>query len=375
MAFTLVLLGQETIARTVIAIAVARSLAARGQRVLLVGDPAGPGLAAALGLESVATEPQSLGDRLSVVQPTTSHLLDRGWQEVKALEARYLRQPFFKEVFGEELPVLPGLDQALMLNALRQYDESGQYEAIVYTGASDRSTLLMLGLPEVLAWYVRRFTKVVETSDFAKAISPFIQPMMAAVSLDPLSSFSAGQPWDGPLAELNGLLDRGRSSLANPQRLAAWLVTDARPEAIASSTYLWGCAQQAGVSVGGVLAAGSAVGSADSGTTDALNGAFSPLAVTAVTIESSQATAIADWPDFGTIARQAPHPIDIDLASRQVRLFLPGFTKAQIKLVQSGPELTIEAGDQRRNLLLPPPLAGRAITGAKFSDRSLIISL
>jgi arsenite-transporting ATPase len=78
-------------------------------------------------------------------------------------------------------------------------------------------------------------------------------------------------------------------------------------------------------------------------------------------------------PDFDQ-ATQAPRPIAINVAEQKVSLFLPGFDRKQVKLTQYGPELTIEAGDQRRNVFLPPELRGKPVTGAKFQDGYLIIS-
>jgi arsenite-transporting ATPase len=365
MALILTFLGKGGTARTKIAIATAKLLASQGKRVLLAGQ-AEPALSILLGIP-IGSEPQEIEANLHLVQFQTSVLLERSWEEVKKLEVQYLRTPFLKEVYGQELPVLPGMDSALALNAIREYDNGGKYDAIVYDSAGDSSTIRALGMPESLGWYVRRFRQLFVNSDLGKTISesPFIQPLVSTVLNINWSADSFNQPTN----QVNNLLDQGKAALADPKHIAAFLVTNDDPIEVATARYLWGGAQQVGLTVGGVIFISS-------DTTASLAEEFTPLPVSVVPEEST-----GDWqplmdalPNFAEQAIQAPRPVEIDTHTRQVRLFLPGFDKKQVKLTQYGPEVTIEAGDQRRNIVLPPALSGRSVAGAKFQNNYLIIS-
>lgn len=364
MSFILTFLGKGGTGRTTVAIAAAKQFALQGQRTLLVGQDPGPAFGLLLGA-SVGATPQEIGANLSAVHLQSTALMEANWEELKRQEAQYLRTPILKAVYGQELGILPGMDGALALNALREFDGSGKYEVIVYDGAGDLSTLRMLGMPEIATWYFRRFRKVVADSDLWKAVSPFVQPVAAAV----LNVNWSGDLFDQPaMQQSNNLMERGKAAVNDPSRVAAYLVTTQDAAAIATAKYLWGSAQQVGLTVGGVILNQSSDGSA-------IAPEFAPLPVTALPNYPGQ-----DWqpliealPDF-TQAAQAPRAIAVNIAERKVALFLPGFDKTQVKLIQSGPEVTVEAGDQRRNIALPPELSGRQVTGAKFQDSFLIIS-
>jgi len=365
MALILTFLGKGGTARTKIAIAAAKLLASQGKRVLLAGL-AEPALPILLGTP-VGSEPQEIAPNLQAVQFQASVLLESNWEQAKKLEAQYLRTPIFKDVFGQELIALPGMDSALALNAIREYDASGKYDAIVYDGTGDSSTLRMLGLPESLSWYVRRFRQLFVNSDLGKTIaeSPLIQPLISTF-------FNVNWTADnfaGPTNQVNNFLEQGRSALSDPKRIAAFLVTTQDPIEVASARYLWGSAQQIGLTVGGVLLVSSE-------TNIKLSEEFTPLPVSVIpdSTTGDWQTLIDALPNFEAQAVQAPKPIEIDIHNRQVRLFLPGFDKKQVKLTQYGPEVTVEAGDQRRNISLPPALSGRPIAGAKFQNNYLIIS-
>lgn len=363
MALILTFLGKGGTGRTTMAVATAKRLAQQGKRVLLATQDNSPALSLLLG-ETVGSQPTEVAPSLKATYLKSAELLEQSWEELKTLEAQYVRTPFFKNVYGQELGVLPGMDSALALNALRQYEGSREYDVIIYDGTTSQETLRMLGMPEVLSWYVRRFRQVFVESDFWKAVSPAAQLASSAV----LSVDLSANNFDQPTNQVNNILEEGKAAVADPNRVVAYLVTTPDPIAIATARYLWGSAQQVCLTVGGVILN-------QANLTDEITQTFDPLKVDSVPQLSSQ-----DWqplmsalPDFSQ-ASSAPRSITIDVAKRQVSLFLPGFDKKQIKLTQYGPEVTIEAGDQRRNIFLPDPLRGKPVTGAKFQNNYLIIS-
>jgi anion-transporting ArsA/GET3 family ATPase len=354
----LTFLGKGGSGRTTVAIAAAKQQANLGRRVLFVSQDPTPATGILLGIP-LPDRPQSIGANLEVVSISATVAIERGWEEVKQVEARYLRSPILRNVYGQELAILPGMDSAIALNALRQYDASGKYDVIVYDGTGDMTTLRMAGMPDSLNWYLRRFLAVVEESDLWKTIAPIMQPTMAAILT---VAWTGESVISQPVQEASTLLTQSQAIISNPQRVVGYLVTNDDRAAVATAKYLWGSAQQSGLTIGGVI-----INQGD--------GSNDPLAMTIVPSRIG-----ADWqplidamPDFSQ-AVTVPKPMTIDINNRQVLLYLPGFDKTQVKLTQSGPEVTIEAGDQRKNILLPPPLKGSSVTGAKFHGGYLIIS-
>ena len=359
----LTFLGKGGSGKTTVAIAAAKQQANLGRRVLFVSQDPTPATGILLGA-SLPDKPQSIGANLEVVAIPATVAIERGWEDVKQVEARYLRSPILRNIYGQELAILPGMDSAIALNALRQYDASNKYDVIVYDGTGDITTLRMAGMADSLNWYLRRFIAVVEESDLWKTISPMMQPAMAAVLA---VAWTGESVMSQPIQEAKNALDYSQAVISNPQRVVGYLVTNDDPTAIATAKYLWGSAQQSGLSIGGAIFRGEL--------SPAIVAEFEPLVVTKLPTQIG-----TDWqplmdamPDFSKVV-DIPKPIAIDTANREVRLYLPGFDKTQVKLTQSGPEVTIEAGDQRRNILLPAILKGASVKGAKFQGGYLIIS-
>jgi hypothetical protein len=222
----------------------------------------------------------------------------------------------------------------------------------------------MLGVPEIGSWYWRRFQQVLKGSEVVQTLAPFLGPIAGAV-LNVSGGFEQlSQDPQNP--EI--LLNEGVQALNNPNRFAAYLVTNADPLSILMAKSLWGGAQQIGLTVKGVFLNSK-------GENQDIRTEFEPLSVTTLPhySDNNWEGLIDSIPDIRGV-QAVPEPLKIDLPARQVKLFLPGFDKKEVKLTQYGPEITIEAGDQRRNISLPAPLSGQPVKGAKFQNSYLIIS-
>ena len=354
-------LGKGGTGRTISAIATAKKLATSGKKVLLMGQDSSPAWGMALGA-TPTTEPTEIDTNLTAMQLNSTVLLENSWEQVKQLEAQYLRSPILKQVYGQELGVLPGMDRALALNAIREYYQGGQYDAIIYDGTGGVDTLRMLGMPEILSWYFRRFRDVFSESDIVKTLSPFVQPVSSAVLNTTWSANDITGNTNNPAAQM---LEEGTAALSKGNVLA-YLVTTSDPAAVATAKYLWGSAQQVSLKVAGVMARGEADLAAE----------FAPLNVTSLPeFDGSNWQPLIDGLPDAVVEVDAPQATDFVMSERKVKVYLPGFNKKDVKLTQYGPEITIEAGDQRRNITLPPAWRGSSVTGAKFQNGYLEVSV
>ena len=189
------------------------------------------------------------------------------------------------------------------------------------------------------------------------------------------SSGLSGDIWNQPEAQgVEQMVAKGKAMVRDPMQLRAYVVTSTDEVAIAQGKYLWSAAQQISLTVAGAFI--NPLSDVDIDET-AATAAFSPLPVTALPYAADSVNRwqpiISALPALSD-AVDVPPSMSVDTSNRSVELFLPGFDKSQVKLTQYGPEVTVQAGDQRHNLSLPPELSGRSVSGAKFQDGYLIIS-
>ncbi len=338
----LTLLGTGAIAETLgeTATAIAQGMAVRGLRVLVAQDGWGSERDGGTG----QPQEKSPGYWTATVKPTA--LLARAWDGVKAREGDWLRTPFLQEIYGSQLALVPGMEEGLALGWLREQVESGAFDEILWVGSDARRVLRMLGLPENLDWYLRQLRRVLAESAVGQAIAPLVEPLLKTLLV---GTEDLGKQAGAAVS----VLERGKQAVTDPRQVLAYLVVT--PDTIAPVRYVWGSAQMIGLTVAGVLADGSLP-----------DGALAPLPIGP--LSEAAGFVLAE----NARCLDAPKPLEVDTVRRQVRVFLPGFDKKQVKLTGFAQELAIEAGEQRRNIPLPPTFG--SVSGAKFQDGYLVVS-
>ncbi len=347
---SLVFLGIDSTAELALPLAAAQQAAQSGKRVLFISQQVSDHFSVLTG-QGLNSTPTEIQPKLWAVQARTTDLLEQNWNRIRALEEQYLRTPFFRSVYGQELPILPGLDELLLLLALRDWER--EYDVMVWSLSSDLSLLRLLASPDQLSWYVRRFQEAFRDSPVSMAVMPFLEPITSAVMAGTLSREQIGKT-GSKLTDLLALAQK-----AARKQVVLFLVTDGSPLRVRQAQRLWGSADLFELQVSGVLA------TANLDPSD-----WDPLPIYPVGLPQPW----TEWqiPDLSQLTvRSATFMVDPRLLT--VRVFLPGFDKKEIVLSQDGPELTLRVADQRRNIALPPSFKGRRVQGAKFADRALVI--
>lgn len=394
-------LGKGGSGKTTAAVFAAQNYAMAGLRTCLVIHGQDPTAEYLLNFK-IGSSPVVCNDNLSAVRLQTTKMLLEPLNQLKQADSRLkVTQGVLEGVVGEELGVLPGMDSifsafslerfvGFLRNVAQKSQNIDKFDVIVYDGVSPEETLRMIGASSKARLYLKYLRNLAEKTDFGRLAGPSILRLVdEAMSLSrdrsPFNGKNSSEIWD----ELEKFLERGSSAFSEPNKFACFLTMDPKnQQSLNSALRYWGCAIQAGTHVSGALS----IASPDSPVTllENVKNDFSPLPFATIPYLSNDSP--PDWNAIisnnasvdarnllsspGSPWKSTSSSIQFDAARKSVILFMPGFDKSEIKLYQyrGGSELLVEAGDQRRVILLPPKIQGK-VGGAKFMDRSLVITM
>ncbi|CAL0308005.1 unnamed protein product [Lupinus luteus] len=343
----------------------------------------------------IGSTPAVCSNNLSAVRLETTKILLEPLKLLKQADAQLnLTQGTLGRIVGEELGILPGMDSIVLVLELERLvgylgvaaskSRQDKFDVIVYDGISSDDTLRFIGASSKSRLYLKYLRNLAEKTEIGRLAAPSLLRLVdEATRISSSRSLFSGSSeiWD----TLEEFLERATRAFSNPQRFNSFLVMDPNnPTTVNSALRYWGCTIQAGAQVSGAFGVTPLQQNLES--SERAKKEFSPLP--SAFISSLSLNSPVDWRrvllDTGnedarhllSQSSSVPSSVTFDRKRKSVTLFMPGFDKSEIKLYQyrGGSELLVEAGDQRRVIPLPKEIQGK-VGGAKFADRSLVITL
>ncbi|CAI8595647.1 unnamed protein product [Vicia faba] len=338
-------------------------------------------------------------NNLSAVRLETTKMLLEPLKLLKQADAQLnMTQGTIGGIVGEELGIMPGMDSIFLVLALERLvgflgmspskTQHDKFDIVIYDGVSSEETLRIMAGCSKARLYLKYIRALAEKTDLGRLAAPSLlrlvdEAMTIGSSRSYLNGRMSSETWD----TLDQLLEKGSSAFSDPQRFGCFLVMDPNnPTSVNSALRYWGCTIQAGAQVSGAfgLSQQPKLESYERANKDLspLPSAFissplmiSPIDWNRVLLDTANQDARHLLTSLSSQSSNMTSSVKFNVKRKSVTLFMPGFDKSEIKLYQyrGGSELLVEAGDQRRVIALPPKIQGK-VGGAKFQDRSLVIT-
>jgi len=363
--------GKGGVGKTTLALATALGAARHGHRVCVLSTDPAHSLADALG-QPIGPQARRIAKDVYAREIRAQVELDRAWTSIQA----WLRELMREEVdalVAEELLAFPGIEELVALRAVREVEETGDFDVCVVDCAPTGSTMRMLRFPDALRIFMAHFFEFERRG--ARILRPLMRGFDAGRLIPREEFFDAFERLYQEIDDVQRiLLDNERTSarlVVNPTRV---VVEETRRSFAYLSLY--------GIATDAVLVNRVMPESAGGGyfsrwlerereELEAIEQSF-PVPIRRVSlrpaevigVEALEALAVDLFGDLDPAARMAEgRPIRIRRGGGRTRLEidLPGISKEEIDVMLKGSDLHLRVRDGRRSISLPDSLAGRSI--------------
>lgn len=377
--------GKGGVGKTCLSAATAIRAAALGHRTLVVSTDSAHSLADALD-RPVGGEPTEILPGLQALEVDVNRELASHWGVIHEYLTRFMTFRGVDETVAEEMAILPGMEELLSLLRVKAFVDSGRFDLIVIDCAPTGDTVRMLAVPEVLSFYFSRIFPIQRT--VVKTVRPVAQ-RMTDIPIPKDDVFAA-------LKELYDQMEGMGPLLQDPRRSSIRIVLNPERMVINESQRLYTYLNLFGFPVDAVIANRVLPEEARSSYFDrwfdiqaghlaTARSAFDPLPFFEAPLFDREMVGSEMLDAFGrrvfggtdpaaVLHQEKPIEVKKERGCYVLSIRLPFAEKDRIQVFTRGDELVVQVDNQRRHLMLPRSLAGRAVKSAAFADQRLRVA-
>ena len=374
--------GKGGVGKTSIAASTALRAADMGHRTLAMSTDVAHSLADSFDMELEAV-PTRITDNLWGQEIDVLKEMQTHWSIVQDWLAALMQWQGMDEVVAEEVAVLPGMEEMVgLLNITHHYD-SGEFDTIIVDCAPTGETLRLLSFPEMARWYMRKLFPIERR--VATALGPMARGLFNLPVPDP-------KVFDS-IQDLFHRLERMRSILGDPEQSSVRLVVNPEKMVIRETqrtfTYLNLYGYYTDLIVCNRLIPDSVEDGFFKMWKDSqaryfhlIEEGFAPVPIRVSHLLDREVVGLEPLREMGLTLFGEDDPTSIfyegstQTVTREddghvMTVNLPFLGRENINLMQHGDELVIQAGQHRRNIVLPRILVDLPVSVARMEGSSL----
>ncbi|MFQ5908150.1 MAG: ArsA family ATPase, partial [Thermoplasmata archaeon] len=335
----------------------------------------------------ITNDPTPLAPGLFGQEITVVEALRDYWSEVKEYLLELFAAQGVDDVSAEELAILPGFDELASILYVDAHHRAGDYDALVVDTAPTGASLKLLSLPEMAQWYMERFFRV------ERSLAGIVRPFAQAFIQTPLPD---ERVFDG-MERLYVTIDRAKRLLQDSETTSVRLVTNAEKLVIAETRRAYTYLSLYGYPTDAVIV--NRLLPADAGgylerwvelqqeNLRIIEDSFQGLPILEVPLLRDEVLGMDRLRQVASYLYEDRDPLDSyvteqpfemikeDAGRVELRLKAPFLKREDVKLLNRGGILVVEASNWRRIFTLPEVLTDYEPVGAELEKDILSIRL